>query len=90
MTTTAEEPITDEQPLSDPIDVELPGTPVQPQRAATGAPDCARSDNRRTRVTVRRFGLLSVFKFSLIFSFCAMVIVWLALMLIYFVLRRPV
>jgi hypothetical protein len=35
---------------------------------------------------VRRFGLLSVFKFSLIFAFCVMVVVWLALMLIYFML----
>ena len=85
MTTTADDPITDEQPLSDPIDVELPGTPVQPQRAQPARP-LRRSNSRRTRVTVRRFGLLSVFKFSLIFSFCAMVIVWLALMLIYFML----
>ena len=37
-------------------------------------------------MTVRRFGLLSVFKFALIFSLCVMVIVWLALMLIFFVL----
>ena len=46
-----------------------------------------RGGSRRTRVTVRRFGLLSVFKFALIFSVCMMVVLWLALMLIFFVLQ---
>ena len=66
MTTTAEDPIT-EQPTAEPtIDVELPTTPTsraEPVPARTRRP----SSNRRTRVTVRRFGLLSVFKFALIF-----------------------
>ncbi len=83
MTTTAEEPIT-EKPTTDPaIDVELPSKPV---RRARPTQPVARPASRRTRVTVRRFGLFSVFKFSLIFSFCVMVVVWLALMLIYFML----
>jgi hypothetical protein len=85
MTTTADDPITHEPPLTDPIDVELPGAPVQPARAQPARP-VRRSNSRRTRVTVRRFGLPSVFKFAIIFSFCAMVILWLALMLIYFML----
>jgi hypothetical protein len=86
MTTTAEEPTT-EQPTTDPtIDVELPMTPTsraERSPARTQKP----SGNRRTRVTVRRFGLLSVFKFALIFSMCMMVVVWLALMLIFFALQ---
>ena len=99
MTTTAEEPITD-QPTADPtIDVELSASPVEaqvetspvlaqsaPAPRATPRPT-RRVGNRRTRVTVRRFGLLSVFKFALIFSACIMVVVWLALMLIFFVLQ---
>src|SRR4051794_6556478 len=85
MTTTADEPIT-AQPLSDPIDVELPASSVPPARATQPARPVRRSNSRRTRVTVRRFGLFSVFKFALIFSFCAMVVVWLALLLVYFML----
>ena len=86
MTTTAEEPIT-EQPTAEPtIDVELATTPT---RRALRAParEQKPGGNRRTRVTVRRFGLLSVFKFALIFSVCLMVVMWLALMLIYFALQ---
>jgi hypothetical protein len=84
MTTTADDPIT-EQPLSD-IDVDLPASPVPPARTTQPARPPRRANSRRTRVTVRRFGLFSVLKFSLIFCFCAMVVVWLALLLIYFML----
>ena len=85
MTTTAEEPIT-EQPTAEPtIDVELQTTPAH--RAARSSARAKPAGNRRTRVTVRRFGLLSVFKFALIFSVCLMVVVWLALMLIFFALQ---
>jgi transmembrane protein DUF3566 len=85
MTTTAEDPITEKPTTTDPsIDVELPAK--SPMRRARAARPATRPASRRTRVTVRRFGLLSVFKFSLIFSFCVMVVVWLALMLIYFML----
>ena len=83
MTTTAEDPITEKQTTDPAIDVELPSKPV---RRARPTRPVARPASRRTRVTVRRFGLFSVFKFSLIFSFCVMVVVWLALMLIYFML----
>ena len=87
MTTTAENPRTQE-PAPDPtIDVELPtsttAAPVVPRRTRP----VTKPGNRRTRVTVRRFGLWSVFKFSMIFSFCAMVVIWLALMLIFFMLQ---
>jgi hypothetical protein len=84
MTTTAEDPITEKPTTTEPkIDVELPASNV-PRARPTRA--LVRPGSRRTRVTVRRFGLLSVFKFALIFSFCVMVVVWLALMLIYFML----
>jgi fatty acid desaturase len=84
MTTTAEEPTT-AQPTAEPtIDVELPTTPAS---RAERTPARAPKGNRRTRVTVRRFGLWSVFKFALIFSVCMMVVVWLALMLIFFALQ---
>ena len=86
MTTTAEEPTT-AQPTAEPtIDVELPTTPAS-RAERTPARTPKPSGNRRTRVTVRRFGLLSVFKFALIFSVCMMVVVWLALMLIFFALQ---
>jgi Transmembrane domain of unknown function (DUF3566) len=100
MTTTAEEPITDD-PATDPaIDVELPSSDVvagesAPASSASGPAFAApqrvrparRRGSRRTRVTVRRFGLLSVFKFAMIFSVCLMVVVWLSLLLIYFGLQ---
>jgi hypothetical protein len=129
MSTTADDPITDE-PATDPtIDVELPAASTDPDAseatpegtrsavateapptdsdapasATTSAPGTVvtpepavppartrpirRPGSRRTRVTVRRFGLLSVFKFALIFSLCLMVVLWLALMLIFFVLQ---
>jgi hypothetical protein len=83
MTTTAEEPTT-HAPGPDPvIDVEL-GSPVQPSRS-----DRSRvfGEPRRTKVTVRRFGLLSVFRFSLLMSFCMMLVIWLALLIIFLVLQ---
>jgi hypothetical protein len=42
---------------------------------------------RRTRVEIRHVGIWSVFKFSLLFSFCGMLIVFLALLIIYLVLQ---
>jgi len=85
MTTTAEEPIA-QTPMPDApvIDVEL-GQRVTPTRT-----DRARSFStgpRRTRVTVRRFGLFSVFRFSILFSFCMMLVLWLALLIIFLVLQ---
>jgi hypothetical protein len=83
MTTTAEEPAT-RAPTADPvIDVELGGS-VPPSRVDRAQ---AFGEPRRTRVTVRRFGLLSVFRFSLLMSFCMMLVVWLALLIIFLVLQ---
>src|SRR5215470_18320141 len=83
MTTTAEES-TAHVPGPDPvIDVEL-GTPVQPSRTERSR---VYGEPRRTKVTVRRFGLLSVFRFSLLVSFCLMLVIWLALLIIFLVLQ---
>jgi Transmembrane domain of unknown function (DUF3566) len=83
MTTTAEESATRASSPDPVIDVELGGS-VQPTR-----PDRSHvfGEPRRTRVTVRRFGLLSVFRFSLLMSFCMMLVIWLALLIIFLVLQ---
>jgi hypothetical protein len=57
-------------------------TPMEPRHGAPGS----RRASRRTRVVVRKVGPLSVLKFSLIFYFCVMLIVYLALLIIYIVL----
>lgn len=57
-------------------------TPVPLESPAPGS----RRASRRTRVVVRKVGPLSVLKFSLIFYFCVMLIVYLALLIIYIVL----
>src|SRR6266516_7434250 len=84
MTTTAEEPFT-QAPTPDPpvIDVELGGT-VRPRRTERSG---VFGEPRRTKVTVRRFGLLSVFRFSLLMSICMMLVIWLALLIIFLVLQ---
>jgi hypothetical protein len=83
MTTTAEESAT-HTPSSDPvIDVELSGA-VRPSRAERSH---VFGEPRRTKVTVRRFGLLSVFRFSLLMSLCMMLVIWLALLIIFLVLQ---
>jgi hypothetical protein len=83
MTTTAEEPTT-HAPSPDPvIDVELGGA-VQPTRTERSS---VFGEPRRTKVTVRRFGLLSVFRFSLLMSICMMLVIWLALLIIFLVLQ---
>ena len=111
MTTTSDEPITQEPPGAPTIDV-----PVEPSPAPAAAPAAAQaaaqaaapapkarrpivprpapashrapaSQARHTRVTVRRFGIFSVFRFALIFSVCAMLTIWLALLMIYLVLQ---
>jgi Transmembrane domain of unknown function (DUF3566) len=83
MTTTAEESTT-HVPSPDPvIDVELGGS-VQPGRTERSR---VFGEPRRTKVTVRRFGLLSVFRFSLLMSFCMMLVIWLALLIIFLVLQ---
>lgn len=58
----------------------------RPQRTPETAAPGSRRASRRTRVVVRKLGPLSVLKFSLIFYFCVMLIVYLALLIIYIVL----
>ena len=69
---------------------------LAPEVPATGAipapsrrPRLPRSKpaQRRTRVTVRRVGPLSVLKFSLIFYFCVMVAIFLGLVFLYMILQ---
>jgi Transmembrane domain of unknown function (DUF3566) len=83
MTTTAEESATHAPSPEPVIDVELAGS-VQPTRTQRSQ---VFGEPRRTKVTVRRFGLLSVFRFSLLMSFCMMLVIWLALLIIFLVLQ---
>ena len=94
MAQTADNPITQE-PAS-PVEPAPPAPNVEavavdrPRRGATRRPFAqvqTRAARRRTRVEIRRVGALSVFKFSLLFSFCGMLIVYLALLMIFLVLR---
>jgi len=55
-----------------------PAPPTPARRAETQG-----SSSRRTRVVLRKVGPLSVLKFSLVFYFCVMLIVFFALMIIY-------
>jgi hypothetical protein len=61
--------------------VESPTPPAPPPPANQGVSQ--RSASRRTRVVLRKIGPLSVLKFSLVFYFCVMLIVFFALMIIY-------
>jgi len=56
-------------------------TPTKPPKAAEGT-----GTVRRTRVMVKRVGPWSVFKFSLLFYFCVMVILLVALTILYNIL----
>ena len=56
-----------------------PPAPVTPARRL----DAQGGSSRRTRVVLRKIGPLSVLKFSLLFYFCVMLIVFFALMIIY-------
>jgi hypothetical protein len=82
MATTADDPVTQSTPPDAPA-IDLP-VPQAPGRTASRG---VRRAPRRTHVSVRRFGILSVLKFSLIFSLCLMLVVWLALLLIFLVLQ---
>lgn len=55
-------------------------------RIKASPPNGSRRAARRTRVVLRKVGPLSVFKFSLIFYLCVMLIVYLALLIIYVIL----
>ena len=56
-------------------------TPTRPPKAETGT-----GTVRKTRVMVKRVGPWSVFKFSLLFYFCVMIIVLVALTILYNIL----
>ncbi len=61
---------------------------VQPEPAPALAPEVrAKTPQRRTRVTIRRVGPLSVLKFSVIFYFCVMVAVFLGLVFLYMIMQ---
>src|SRR5262245_7547085 len=66
--------------------VENPPPPPQsptPPPAPAPAPPRRPPGARRTRVVIRKVGPLSVLKFSLIFYFCVMLILYVALAIIY-------
>jgi Transmembrane domain of unknown function (DUF3566) len=66
-----------------------PGTlPARPVEAVPAADDRRRFGKRprQTRVVIRKVGPWSVFKFSLIFYFCIMLVVLLALGMLYWLL----
>jgi hypothetical protein len=72
----APEPVAEPAPEPAPVPVSAPATARSSGRASTEAP-------RRTRVMVRSFRPWSVLKISLVFSFCLMLIVYFALMIIW-------
>jgi hypothetical protein len=102
MATTAEDPITHDQAPPDAPAIDLPvgeqpeepvTEPVTPGRVSRAGSPRARAPRpvpvapRRTRVTIRSFGVLSVLKYSILFYVCVMLVIWLALLLIYLVLQ---
>jgi hypothetical protein len=59
-----------------------------PAPAPVPAPEApAKAPQRRTRVTIRQVGPLSVLKFSLIFYFCVMLAVFLGLVFLFMILQ---
>jgi hypothetical protein len=85
MTITAEESITQSTVPNDVPPTEPPATP--PVRSGRARRTPLASVPRRTKVTVRRVGVGSVLRFSLIFYLCVMLVIWLALLLIYLLLQ---
>jgi len=85
MTITAEESTTQSTVPHDVPSVETPAPPqVRPGRSRRTP---LASVPRRTKVTVRRVGVSSVLKFSLIFYLCVMLVLWLALLIIFLLLQ---
>src|SRR5204863_5590060 len=74
-------------PEASPID--LPVGQVAPSRAERTPLRTYRRSRppRRTKVTVRKVGMISVFKYSLLFYLCAMLVIWLALLIIFLLLQ---
>jgi hypothetical protein len=85
MATTTDEPIATQGAEASPIDVPVPA--VEPRHRQRTRLRQRPAGPRRTKVTVRRFGVTSVLKVSLIFSFCAMLVLWLALLIIFWILQ---
>lgn len=84
MATTTDEPTAAPGAEAPPVDA--PSAPaVEPRRAQRHRQRPV--GPRRTKVTVRRFGITSVLKVSVIFSFCAMLVLWLALLIIFLILQ---
>lgn len=83
MNITAEEPITPATMTSEALPPEAPASVGVRRPRRTPLADAP----RRTKVTVRRVGVASVLKFSLIFYLCVMLVLWLALLIIFLVLQ---
>jgi hypothetical protein len=90
MATTADEPIARASAPAEVAPLEVAADSVAPSSVApeSGRERMRLADTRprRTRVAIRHVGVWSVFKFSLLFYACAMLVVWLALLLIFLVL----
>jgi hypothetical protein len=78
--TTEERPVRQETP---PFSPNSGAGAAQPLVAAPRRAGRSAGRGPRTRVEIRRVGPWSVLKFSLIFYFCVMLIVWIALLIIY-------
>jgi hypothetical protein len=81
--TAPRQPTSDQQADQPPPRQRTQPIPSRPRSTGTVSP---RRAARRTRVVVRKVGPLSVLKFSLIFYFCVMLIIYLALLIIWVVL----
>lgn len=66
-----------------PMASEPPAAPQPPQHTPVPRRAGVRAAPRRTRVVIRKVGPWSVLKFSLLFYFCVMLIVFFALMIVY-------
>ena len=74
-------------PVSPPLPPAEQRTPTPARRSFPTPSRAAKPQQRRTRVTVRRVGPLSVLKFSLIFYFCVMVAVFLGMLFLFMILQ---
>lgn len=79
MAQTIEEPT----PPTGPEQPSAPQPPQPPQHSAIPRRAAVGPAPRRTRVVIRKVGPWSVLKFSLLFYFCVMLIVFFALMIVY-------
>lgn len=89
MVKTADDPITHGTAPADAPHVDVPvSESVTPGRVQRNQRTRLRAAMpRRTRVTIRHVGIWSVFRLSVIFYLCAMLVLWLALLIIYLLLQ---